>query len=59
MTLVDRMNHHLFQPLLYQLAAGGLSMGDCAAPIRGMLRNQSNVRWRWPRSPTSTPSGAS
>jgi NADH dehydrogenase len=43
-TLIDRMNHHLFQPLLYQMAAGGLSMGDCAAPIRGMLRRQSNVR---------------
>ena len=43
-TLVDRTNHHLFQPLLYQLAACGLSMGDCAAPIRGMLRNQPNVQ---------------
>jgi NADH dehydrogenase len=43
-TLVDRTNHHLFQPLLYQLAASGLSMGDCAAPIRGMLRNQRNVQ---------------
>src|SRR3954467_13155529 len=43
-TLVDRTNHHLFQPLLYQLASGMLSMGECAAPIRGMLRNQSNTR---------------
>src|SRR4029078_9628238 len=43
-TLVDRTNHHLFQPLLYQLASGMLSMGECAAPIRGMLRKQSNVR---------------
>jgi NADH dehydrogenase len=43
-TLVDRTNHHLFQPLLYQLASGMLSMGDCAAPIRGMLRRQRNVR---------------
>ncbi len=43
-TLVDRTNHHLFQPLLYQLAASGLSMGDCAAPIRGMLRNQRNAQ---------------
>ena len=42
-TLVDRTNHHLFQPLLYQLASGMLSMGECAAPIRGMLRKQSNV----------------
>ena len=43
-TLVDRTNHHLFQPLLYQLASGMLSMGECAAPIRGMLRKQSNAR---------------
>ena len=34
-TLVDRTNHHLFQPLLYQVAAGGLSEGDCASAIRG------------------------
>jgi NADH dehydrogenase len=43
-TLVDRTNHHLFQPLLYQLASGLLSMGECAAPIRGMLRKQANAR---------------
>jgi NADH:ubiquinone reductase (H+-translocating) len=43
-TLVDRMNHHLFQPLLYQVAAGQLSMGDCAAPIRAMLSRQANAR---------------
>ena len=43
-TLVDRMNHHLFQPLLYQVAAGQLSMGDCAAPIRAMLSRQDNAR---------------
>src|SRR4051812_9277322 len=43
-TLVDRTNHHLFQPLLYQLASGMLSMGECAAPIRGMLAKQRNVR---------------
>ena len=43
-TLVDRTNHHLFQPLLYQLASGMLSMGECAAPIRGMLRKQPNAR---------------
>ena len=42
-TLVDRTNHHLFQPLLYQLASGMLSMGECAAPIRGMLRKQPNA----------------
>ena len=43
-TLIDRTNHHLFQPLLYQLAASALSMGDCAAPFRGMLRRQRNVQ---------------
>jgi NADH dehydrogenase len=42
-TLVDRTNHHTFQPLLYQVAAGGLSEGQCAATIRGMLRRQSNA----------------
>jgi NADH dehydrogenase len=43
-TLVDRMNHHLFQPLLYQMAAGDLSMGEAAAPIRAMLSHQANAR---------------
>ncbi len=33
-TLVDRHSHHLFQPLLYQLACGGLSPAECASPIR-------------------------
>ena len=42
-TLVDRTNHHLFQPLLYQVAAGALSEGECAATIRGMLRRQGNA----------------
>jgi len=42
-TLVDRTNHHLFQPLLYQVAAGGLSEGECAATIRTMFRRQSNT----------------
>jgi NADH:quinone reductase (non-electrogenic) len=37
------MNHHLFQPLLYQVASGELSGGDCAAPIRGMLKRQTNT----------------
>jgi NADH:ubiquinone reductase (H+-translocating) len=41
--LVDRVNHHLFQPLLYQVATGILSEGDIAAPIRNVLRRQSNV----------------
>ena len=42
-TLVDRMNHHLFQPLLYQAAAGGISGSDCASPIRPSLKRGSNV----------------
>ena len=42
-TLVDRTNHHLFQPLLYQVAAGGLSEGECGATIRSMLKRQSNT----------------
>lgn len=43
-TLVDRRNFHLFQPLLYQTATGGLSPGDIASPIRHALRKQRNVR---------------
>jgi NADH:ubiquinone reductase (H+-translocating) len=43
-TLVDRTNHHLFQPLLYQVATAALSPGDIAAPIRWVLRRQSNAR---------------
>ncbi len=43
-TLIDRTNHHLFQPLLYQVATGGLSPADIASPIRYILRRQSNVR---------------
>jgi NADH dehydrogenase len=42
-TLVDRTNHHLFQPLLYQAAAGGISSSDCAAPIRPSVKRASNV----------------
>jgi NADH:ubiquinone reductase (H+-translocating) len=42
-TLVDRANHHLFQPLLYQVATAGLSAPDIAAPLRHILRNQRNV----------------
>lgn len=45
-TLIDRRNHHLFQPLLYQLATAVLNAGDIAAPIRGVLRNFSNVEVR-------------
>ncbi|HEX7086982.1 MAG TPA: NAD(P)/FAD-dependent oxidoreductase [Vicinamibacterales bacterium] len=43
-TLLDRENHHLFQPLLYQVATAGLSPGDIASPIRWVLRHQRNVR---------------
>jgi NADH:ubiquinone reductase (H+-translocating) len=43
-TVVDRHNHHLFQPLLYQVATAGLSPADIAAPIRWILRRQANVR---------------
>ena len=43
-TLIDKTNHHLFQPLLYQVATAALSPGDIAAPIRGILRKQRNVR---------------
>ena len=43
-TLVDRTNHHLFQPLLYQLAAGGISEGGCAEPIRMALRRSRNTK---------------
>ena len=43
-TLVDRQNHHLFQPLLYQVAMAGLSPADIAAPIRSMLSAQQNCR---------------
>ena len=43
-TLVDRHNYHLFQPLLYQVATASLSPGDVASPIRWILRRQANVR---------------
>lgn len=42
-TLLDRGNHHLFQPLLYQVATAGLSSPDIAAPLRHILRRQKNV----------------
>jgi NADH:ubiquinone reductase (H+-translocating) len=42
-TLVDRHNYHLFQPLLYQVATASLSPGDVASPIRWILRTQQNV----------------
>ena len=45
-TLIDRHNHHLFQPLLYQVATAGLSAPDIAAPLRHILRKQANVEVR-------------
>jgi NADH dehydrogenase len=43
-TLLDRRNHHLFQPLLYQVATAALNPGDIAYPIRAALRSQANAR---------------
>jgi NADH dehydrogenase len=42
-TLIDRRNHHVFQPLLYQVATAALSEGDVAAPIRNVLHHQANT----------------
>lgn len=42
-TMIDKRNFHLFQPLLYQVATGGLSPGDIAAPLRSVLRRYRNV----------------
>ena len=42
-TLLDPTSHHLFQPLLYQLACGGLSTGECASPIRAAVKRSSNT----------------
>lgn len=43
-TLIDRHNHHVFSPLLYQVATAGLSPGDIASPIRWILRRQNRLR---------------
>jgi NADH dehydrogenase len=43
-TLLDRRNYHLFQPLLYQVATGSLSPGEIAAPLRSVLSRQHNTR---------------
>src|SRR5256885_7999030 len=45
-TLIDRRNFHLFQPLAYQVATGFLSPAEIAAPLRGVLRRQTNARVR-------------
>lgn len=42
-TLIDRKNYHLFQPLLYQVAMAALGEGDIAAPLRNMLANYQNI----------------
>jgi NADH dehydrogenase len=42
--LIDKRNFHLFQPLLYQVAMGGLSPGDIASPLRGVLSQQKNTQ---------------
>ncbi len=44
LTIVDRQNHHLFQPLLYQVATAGLSPAEIASPIRSIVRNYRNTR---------------
>lgn len=43
-TIIDRQNHHLFQPLLYQVATAGLSPADIATPIRALVEDHPNVR---------------
>lgn len=43
-TLIDKRNFHLFQPLLYQVATGGISPGDIASPLRAVLQRQKNTR---------------
>src|SRR6516225_3365040 len=43
-TVIDRRNFHLFQPLLYQVATGSLSPGEIASPLRGILAKQKNAR---------------
>jgi NADH:ubiquinone reductase (H+-translocating) len=43
-TLIDRRNFHLFQPLLYQVATGGLTAGEIASPLRGLLKRRRDVR---------------
>src|ERR1700689_3352717 len=43
-TVIDRRNYHLFQPLLYQVATGSLSPGEIASPLRSVLSRQRNTR---------------
>ena len=44
MTLIDRRNHHVFQPLLYQVATAALSPAEISSPIRTILRDQANCQ---------------
>ncbi|HSZ78228.1 MAG TPA: FAD-dependent oxidoreductase [Chthoniobacterales bacterium] len=44
LTVIDRRNYHLFQPLLYQVATGSLSAGEIASPLRSVLSRQKNTR---------------
>ncbi len=53
-TLIDRVNHHLFQPLLYQVATGILSEGEIAPALRGCCAARRTPKCSWPRSPAST-----
>src|SRR5436305_4892184 len=46
-TLIDRRNFHLFQPLLYQVATGGLSPANIAAPLRSIVERQTNCQVLW------------
>src|ERR1700681_2518994 len=55
-TLIDRHNYHLFQPLLYQVATASLSPGDIASPIRWVLRRQQNVQVLLPEARAIEPS---
>ena len=54
-TLVDRRNFHLFQPLTYQVATGALSPGEIAYPLRAIFKRQRNVRVLLARGPRLRP----
>src|SRR6266702_6872051 len=54
-TLLDRRNFHLFQPLLYQVATGGLSPANIAAPLRAVLNDKRTSKCCWAKSYGSTP----
>jgi NADH:ubiquinone reductase (H+-translocating) len=48
-TLIDRRNFHLFQPLVYQVATGALSPGEIAVPLRWIFRRRTRCACCWPR----------